>query len=105
MHSSLSQTGAAAARAIREAYRTRCPVAPVRALLGSTTDAAAAYAVQQANTEIWLAEGRRPVGRKVGLTAKVVQRQLGVDQPDHGMLFADMCYGTGEEIAADAVLQ
>jgi 2-keto-4-pentenoate hydratase len=105
MHSSLSQTGAAAARAIREAYRTRCPVAPVRALLGSATDAAAAYAVQQANTEIWLAEGRRPVGRKVGLTAKVVQRQLGVDQPDHGMLFADMCYGTGEEIAADAVLQ
>ncbi|MCU0868618.1 MAG: 2-keto-4-pentenoate hydratase [Burkholderiales bacterium] len=93
-----------AAARIREAYATGQPVAPVRDLL-PPGDIAAAYAVQQINTEHWLAAGRRCVGRKIGLTSKVVQKQLGVDSPDFGMLFADMARGDGDEIAADAVLQ
>jgi 2-keto-4-pentenoate hydratase len=105
MNGSLSEKGAAAARAIREAYRSRCRVAPDRTLLGSAADAAAADAVQQANTEIWLAEGRRLIGRKIGLTAKVVQRQLGVDQPDYGMLFADMCLAPARRLRRIPVLQ
>jgi 2-keto-4-pentenoate hydratase len=68
-------------------------------------DLDAAYAVQEANTKYWLKAGRRPVGRKIGLTSKVVQTQLGVDQPDFGMLFADMAIPDGEEIAATSVMQ
>lgn len=74
------------------------PVPPVRALLPSK-DLAAAYAVQRCNVERLVASGRRRIGRKIGLTSEAVQRQLGVDQPDFGVLFDFMNFGgIGSEI-------
>lgn len=89
---------------IRTAWQDGEPIEPVRDRL-SEGDIGAAYRVQQTNTEHWVREGRRIVGRKIGLTAKAVQEQLGVNQPDFGMLFADMCLADGEEIVAGSVLQ
>jgi 2-keto-4-pentenoate hydratase len=86
---------------LRKAGDTGVAIAPIRDEL---PDAAAAYAVQQANTRHWLAQGRRLVGRKIGLTSKAVQKQLGVDQPDYGMLFADMVLADGEEVPLGAHL-
>ena len=59
---------------------------PVRDILGDT-DIASAYAVQHILTEDSLARGRGIVGHKIGLTSPAVQHQLGVDQPDTGVLF------------------
>ena len=93
-----------AARRIRDAYRRGRPIRPVRDALPKG-DLAAAYRVQRANTDHWVGQGRRIVGRKIGLTAKAVQAQLGVDQPDYGMLFADMAVVDGDEITAGEVMQ
>lgn len=73
---------------LRAAYRDG-PVAPLRDGL-DPVDVDGAYAVQMLNTQVWQREGRRVIGRKAGLTALLVQRQLGVDQPDFGVLFDDM---------------
>ena len=94
--------GELAAR-IRAAY-AGTPIAPIRPQLAEL-DVDAAYAIQQDNTAHWQAEGRRLVGSKIGLTSRAVQRQLGVDRPDFGVLFADMIVAEDEPVAAGRVLQ
>lgn len=86
------------------AAKTRTPVPPVRELLpaGAIDEA---YAAQEINTKRRLSEGRRLVGRKIGLTSVSVQRQLGVSQPDYGMLFDDMAVPDGWDVPADALIQ
>jgi 2-keto-4-pentenoate hydratase len=80
------------------------PIDPIAAELGAK-DIAAAYAVQAEVTKRGIADGRRLVGRKIGLTSKAVQQQLGVDQPDYGALFADMEVVTGGEIQCARLIQ
>lgn len=88
-----------AADRLWNAWDSGTPADPIRDLIGEH-DVAAAYKVQEINTKRWLAgEERILSGRKIGLTAQSVRDQLGVDQPDYGMLFADMEVMDGEEIA------
>lgn len=93
-----------AARRIKNAAKTGKPCKPIRDLI-KKGDVDAAYAIQTLNTQAWIKEGRRPVGRKIGLTAKSVQTQLGVDQPDYGILYADMEICDGDEINAARIMQ
>jgi 2-keto-4-pentenoate hydratase len=96
---------AGAARSLRDAARSGNFIAPLRETFAQMT-AADAYAIQRANTEHRVHEqGRRIVGCKIGLTAKAVQAQLGVDQPDFGMLFDDMGFGDGEPVPMQALQQ
>ncbi|MGI5489777.1 2-keto-4-pentenoate hydratase [Microtetraspora malaysiensis] len=95
---------AAAAERLAGAYASGVPCAPVRDLIGRD-DLAAAYAVQAELTGRRLAAGARIVGRKIGLTSEAVQRQLGVDQPDLGVLFDDMAYADGDAIPVGRILQ
>jgi 2-keto-4-pentenoate hydratase len=93
-----------AALRLRAAEQRAEPCAPIRDLI-ALDDLQSAYAVQQLNTAFAVASGRRIVGRKIGLTSLAVQKQLGVDQPDFGALFADMCFGDAVEVPYSRTLQ
>ncbi|MEU9877467.1 2-keto-4-pentenoate hydratase [Streptomyces phaeochromogenes] len=89
---------------LSEARTTRRPCAPVRDLLPAG-DLDTAYAVQSAWAERQVASGARIVGRKVGLTNPVVQKQLGVDQPDFGVLLDSMACPAGVPVDIARTLQ
>lgn len=94
-------TGTAAR--LRAAYKGK-PIAPLREAL-EPTDGETAYAIQRFNTRYWVREGRRVIGHKIGLTAEAVQGQLGVSQPDCGVLFDDMQVADGGELNASVMMQ
>lgn len=49
--------------------------------------------------------GVRLVGKKIGLTATSVQKQLGVEQPDFGYLSSDMLLSHGAHLPASSLIQ
>ena len=53
-------------------------------------DVVDAYEIQLINIRQRVAEGARVVGHKVGLSSKVMQQMMGVDEPDYGHLLDDM---------------
>lgn len=90
------------ARAIGE------PVAPLRehaARLDVQPTATSAYAIQRINRDRRVRTGDAVVGRKIGLTSPGVQRQLGVDQPDFGDLWAGTAFADGDEVPIAMLLQ
>lgn len=93
-----------AARLLGDAASSRTPCDPVKELL-APHGIDAAYAVQSLLTDAAEASGRRVVGRKIGLTSVAVQTQLGVDQPDFGMLFDDMEYLSGADLPMSRLMQ
>jgi 2-keto-4-pentenoate hydratase len=90
------------ANRILEVYESGVPIAPVRT---EVSGLAAAYAVQRATFDAWVKAGRKPAGHKIGLTSRAVQEQLGVHEPDYGVLFSDIILENGAHIDPRAVLQ
>jgi 2-keto-4-pentenoate hydratase len=104
MSASSSDAVRQAADLLGHALDARTPCDPVKPLI-EAEGIDAAYAVQALLTRAAENAGRRVVGRKVGLTSVAVQKQLGVDQPDYGMLFDDMGYGDGQEVPLSRLIQ
>ncbi|MBD9600244.1 2-oxopent-4-enoate hydratase [Pseudomonas sp. PDM10] len=63
-----------------------------------------AYQVQLAMIQPRLDDGQKVIGKKIGVTSKVVMDMLGVDQPDFGHLLSDMLYADGAAIAIDGLI-
>ncbi len=86
------------------AAREGVACSPVRELIGHD-DIAAAYRVQSALIARRTMGGAARVGRKIGLTSTAVQAQLGVDQPDFGVLLDDMAVPNGGVVPPGRLLQ
>ena len=56
------------------------------------------YAVQNEWRRRAQESGRRLVGRKIGLTSKVMQEATGITEPDYGAIFADQVHENGSVI-------
>jgi 2-oxo-hept-3-ene-1,7-dioate hydratase len=57
-----------------------------------------AYAIQRAWVAMKMTEGRRLIGRKIGLTSKAMQRSSNISEPDYGALLDDMLFPDGSDI-------
>ena len=64
-----------------------------------------AYAVQKALVALKIADGRRVVGWKIGLTSKAMQYALNIDIPDSGILFDDMHFADGSTVPNGRFIQ
>lgn len=93
-----------AADAIWRARESRIAIPRISETFGINT-LSDAYAVADLNTEKGIQAGRRLSGCKIGLTSPAVQQQLGVDQPDFGVLFSDMELLDGAEIPIAQLIQ
>ena len=93
-----------AAQELWNAQKAQKMIPPVRELI-TATDIDAAYAVQQINIQHRIDQGEKVVGKKIGLTSFAVQKQLGVDQPDYGILFESMQIENGEKLPYSDLMQ
>ncbi|SDB81630.1 2-keto-4-pentenoate hydratase [Raineyella antarctica] len=101
MHTALRER---AAEALFEANRTRQPIPPLVETY-EDIDVTDAYEIQLLTVKKWLADGRIVKGHKVGLSSAAMQRQMGVNQPDYGHLFADQFYLENMPIPLDEHIQ
>ncbi|MHC8366907.1 2-oxopent-4-enoate hydratase [Pseudomonas sp. ZT5P21] len=63
-----------------------------------------AYEVQLSMIQRRLDDGQRVIGKKIGVSSKVVMDMLGVDQPDFGHLLSEMLYDDGAAITIDGLI-
>ncbi|WP_170416543.1 2-oxo-hept-4-ene-1,7-dioate hydratase [Ruegeria atlantica] len=64
-----------------------------------------AYQVQNAIYRQKLAQGRKVIGWKIGLTSKAMQYALNIDIPDSGILFDDMAFDHGGTVPENRFIQ
>ena len=60
-----------------------------------------AYAIQRAWVARKIADGRKLVGHKIGLTSRAMQVSSNITEPDYGALLDDMFFDEGSDIPFD----
>lgn len=86
-----------------DAERSRVAIAPLTEQ-NAALDIDDAYAIQLENVNRVVAMGHKISGKKIGLTSEGIQKQMGVNEPDYGHLFASMDCFSGE-VPTDKMLQ
>jgi 2-keto-4-pentenoate hydratase len=98
----LSTIAKTVAEKLDAAWRTKTPIAPITEADG-VSDLATAYAIQTHWTDLRLGRREKIVGRKIGLTSKAIQQQLGVNEPDYGTLWKSSFFESrGGKVSIDA---
>ena len=92
------------ADALFEARTNLKQIPPLRETMGLAT-IEEAQRVQEKTTLRWLESGRKLVGRKIGLTSEVVQKQMGVSEPDYGVLWDDYAFSAGDTVEMSSFMQ
>ncbi len=90
----------AAARRLHDAEKSRRQIRQI-SLDHPEITIADAYAIQKEWIKLKLAEGRRIVGHKIGLTSRAMQQSSQIDEPDYGTLLDDMVFQDGGTIPID----
>ncbi|KAF0804314.1 2-oxo-hepta-3-ene-1,7-dioic acid hydratase [Alcanivorax xiamenensis] len=57
-----------------------------------------AYAIQRAWVDKKIADGRKLIGHKIGLTSRAMQVSSNINEPDYGALLDDMLFDEGTDI-------
>jgi 2-keto-4-pentenoate hydratase len=91
------------ARDLWEAERGSTAIVPISGRYPGA-DIDDAYRIQLEGVRLRGAAGDRVRGHKVGLTARVMREQFGVDRPDFGHLLASMFHPEGEPLPVDALI-
>ncbi|HLS31481.1 MAG TPA: fumarylacetoacetate hydrolase family protein [Flavobacteriaceae bacterium] len=92
------------AQTLRQAEKDKATCSPIRSYLNEK-DLSTAYQIQKMNIDAKIEKGAKEVGKKIGLTSKKVQTQLGVDQPDFGILLDAMQIKNGSTVAFSEFMQ
>ncbi|RCW65213.1 2-oxo-hept-4-ene-1,7-dioate hydratase [Pseudorhodoferax soli] len=94
-----TDTHAALAHELAESERSRVQLAQF-SLRHPTMEIADSYAIQRAWVRLQVAQGRRAIGHKIGLTSRAMQIASQITEPDYGTLLDSMLLRDGSEVEA-----
>ncbi|MDQ0257112.1 2-keto-4-pentenoate hydratase [Evansella vedderi] len=93
-----------AANALLKAEITKQPIEPFTSS-AEEISADDAYLIQLEQIRQKVEKGAVIVGKKIGLTSKVMQEMFNVNEPDYGHILDNMVYKNGETVLLDSFLQ
>ncbi|WP_138419590.1 2-keto-4-pentenoate hydratase [Aquibacillus sediminis] len=94
----------AEANRLREAEKNKQSIEPLTDTFPTIT-VDDAYSIQLQQIEEKIANGATVVGKKIGLTSKVMQDMFQVKEPDYGHLLDHMLHIDGEDISLDSFIE
>lgn len=89
--------------ALYQALLTRTPVDPLTDHEAGIT-IEDAYQIQLRMIQRRIDAGETVVGKKIGVTSKIVMQMLGVNQPDFGQMLSGMVFNEGEPIPVSTLI-